>query len=330
VALLLLIASSASAFAVEQAPLVLVQPFSASAHAPRDWGPDVEARFSAKFDVVARGKARALYDVTALAAESLEADEIRRYADAREAQWVMVGAWQALGAGDTGRVAEVELSSGHSGAVAHRYRFRWDAAQPSPADIEAEIERVAVAVVDDLGVTVGAASGTTEDLAVAAPMMSAVTNDGRGKRSDFLSVERDEPIEINAEDLELHAMGDTKHLIFRRDVSVVQGEMRLYAGHLEAFYPRGASQPDRLDARDSVRVVEGDMEVRCREASYLRNDELVICRGDALLLQGCDEVRGSEMEFHIAEERVEVKGAASVVLWLDAEEGQTCESGSAG
>ena len=56
-----------------------------------------------------------------------------------------------------------------------------------------------------------------------------------------MSVARDQPIQINAEQLELLAEGDTKHLVFSDSVEVIQGEMRLFAGHLEAFYPEGAS-----------------------------------------------------------------------------------------
>ncbi|MCP4035775.1 MAG: hypothetical protein GY733_02470 [bacterium] len=310
-----------------EVPAVLVEHFPAAVSAPPDWTPRLEARFAAKFDVVAQGRARSIYDVTTQQAHRLEADDVRERAVARQAQYVVVGQWADSPEGVAGLDALIELRSGHSGAAEHRYRFHWDASRPTPEAIDAELERVALAMVDDLGVIPApAAVASAADHAKPEPELEPET----GKRTDFLSVSRDEPIEINSEDLELRAMGETKHLIFRRDVVVVQGELRMYAGHLEAFYPKGASQPDRLDAREAVRVVEGDLEVRCREATYLRDEELVICRGDALLLQGCDEVRGREIEFHIVEERVEVKGAASVVLRLDSENGSSCEPRSAG
>lgn len=312
-------------------PAVLVEPFPQSGVAASSWSPRLEARLAAKFDVVAQGKARSIYDVTTTEAGRLEADDVRERAAGKHAQYVVVGQWAALARGDDGLEAAVELRSGHSGAAEYRYRLHWDAREPSPQAIDAEVERVALAMVDDLGVLPAPAPVASESPGEPAQGDSAPEPaPARGKRTDFLSVKRDEPIEINSEDLELRAMGDTKHLIFNRDVNVVQGDMHMYAGRLEAFYPDGASQPDRLDAHEAVRVVERDLEVRCREATYLRNDELVICRGDALLVQGCDEVRGREIEFHIAEDRVEVKGAASVVLRLDSEDDPECMPGDAG
>jgi lipopolysaccharide export system protein LptA len=153
---------------------------------------------------------------------------------------------------------------------------------------------------------------------------------GRGKRTDFLTVKRDQPIEINSEELELLTEGDAKRLIFNHEVLVAQGEMLLSAGYLEAFYPDGASQPAKLIASRNVRLTDGNLEVRCFEVIYLRDDGLVICRGDALLIQGCDEVRGEEIVFYLDEERVEINGAASVVLRLDQDDPTDCEPGGTG
>lgn len=255
----------------------------------------------------------------------LEAKDVRTLAAAEGASYVVVGTW-ASRARDESIEADVELRSGHSGATAHRYRVELDA---GASTIDVEAERVAMLMMEDLdGARAAAAMPAVSAPAEAheAPEASEDTPGDRParKRTDFLKVSRDQPIEISSEELELIADGDTKHLIFTQEVSVVQGDMHLYAGRIEAIYPDGASQPDRLDASHNVRVVEGDIEVHCLEATYLRNEEIVICRGNALLVQGCDEVRGNEIEFDIGEERVKVTGAASVVLRFDLEDTTSC------
>jgi len=313
-------AAAASAPSIAVVPFVEVLPEAAPNVVPR-----IESRLAARIGALAEDRGRVNFDVTRFEATRLEADQVRERARQEGAEFVLLGRWRADPERGEVRLS-LELRSGHSGAAEHRYALDFPSAGPTPIEIESQVSRVAREMIDDLGwsapsVPVSSGPGPEE------PSKPRV----RRKRSDFFRVERDQPIEIHSEDLELRAIGETKHLIFRRDVKVVQGELELVAGHLEAFYPDGASQPDRLDAREAVRVREGDLEVRCREATYLRDAERVICRGDALLVQGCDEVRGREIEFYIAEERVEVKGAASVVLRLE-EEGALpeCSGGGAG
>ncbi|MDP6978171.1 MAG: LptA/OstA family protein [Myxococcota bacterium] len=311
----------------EDVPSILVAPFVAGAPVePPAVAPRVESRLAARFVGLAEGRGRAAYDVTRAEAVELEADEVRSRAKEEGADYVLVGRWLPAAERDAeaGVLLNLELRSGHSGATEQRYTLRFEAGEPTPDALEAEVSRVALAMIDDLGLV--------EPLAPVASGPGDESPPAKRKRTDFLRVERDQPIEINSEDLELRAIGKTKHLIFRREVKVVQGDMQMFAGYLEAFYPEGASQPDRLDAREAVRLREGDLEVRCREATYLRDEERVICKGDALLVQGCDEVRGHEIEFHIEEERVEVKGAASVVLHLEEEEegDDRCAGGGAG
>ena len=86
---------------------------------------------------------------------------------------------------------------------------------------------------------------------------------------------------------------------------------------LEAIYPEGASQPDRLHATGHVRVAQGDRRGRCEEATYERLANTIVCRGKAQVTQGCDEVRGESIEFDLGRKRVRVVGAASVLIQPD-------------
>jgi lipopolysaccharide export system protein LptA len=110
----------------------------------------------------------------------------------------------------------------------------------------------------------------------------------------------DEPISIKSDELEVLSEDGGRRLVFSRNVVVVQGDMRLRANRLEAVYPQGASQPESLHATGSVFVNQGDREARCQEATYVRTSDTIVCRGNAEVVQGCDRVRGREIEFDLA------------------------------
>ena len=46
----------------------------------------------------------------------------------------------------------------------------------------------------------------------------------------------------------------------------------------------------------------------------MRADQKIFCQGKAEVVQGCDRVRGHEIEFDLARDRVRVTGAASVLI----------------
>jgi lipopolysaccharide export system protein LptA len=316
-----------------ETPKILVASFQGVPSASAPQLPNFEARFAAQFEIVAEGRAKALVDANGRSDASLEANDIRLLAGDADATFVLVGEWRpAKASTDGARDLEIalELRSGHSGATEHRYRLVWDSS--SQGAEAAEMERVAQAMLQDLQLSPEPAGGA--QVAASGDVLDSPTqkngNHERGKRTDFLTVKRDQPIQINSEQLELLTEGDAKRLIFSDEVQVVQGEMQLFAGHLEAFYPEGASQPEKLKASQNVRMIEGDLEVHCLEATYLRDEGLVICRGNALLVQGCDEVRGKEIVFHLDEERVKINGAASVVLHLEQDDAPACDSGDEG
>jgi len=317
-----------------ETPKILVTSFHDVRSVSAPQLPNFEARFAAQFETVAEGRAKAPLDANGHPdATPLEANEIRSLARNADAAFVLVGEWRPAEASSErarGLDVALELRSGHSGATEHRYRLAWDAS--SEGAERAEMQRVARAMLQDLQLS--PESARVAPVAASGDVLSPTQENGnhaRGKRTDFLTVKRDQPIAINSEELELLTEGDAKRLIFSDEVLAVQGEMRLFAGHLEAFYPKGASQPERLKASHNVRMVEGDLEVHCLEATYLRDEGLVICRGNALLVQGCDEVRGREIVFHLDQERVKINGAASVVLHLDQDDdAPACGSGDEG
>ena len=129
------------------------------------------------------------------------------------------------------------------------------------------------------------------------------------------------PISIQSDQLDVVSRGGKRHLLFTDNVRVEQGDIELLTRRLDAYYEEGESQPERLEAKGDVQVVQGDRVAQCESATYLRAEQRVVCSGRARLVQGCDVVRGKRIEFDLEREHFTVLGAASVVL---GEKDQSC------
>lgn len=138
------------------------------------------------------------------------------------------------------------------------------------------------------------------------------------------SLRPDGPISIKSEQLDVASSNGKRHLVFKRDVRVLQGDIELRTEKLEAFYEAGQSQPEKLIAIGDVRVIQGERVARCDRATYLRAEQRIVCSGHASVVRGCDVVRGGRIEFDLEYEHFTVMGAASVVL---AREDEACGAG---
>lgn len=135
------------------------------------------------------------------------------------------------------------------------------------------------------------------------------TGDGPSEKRAFVS---DAPISIKSDVLEAFDQGGVKKFVFTGHVRAVQADLRLKSDRLEAFYPRGASQPNRLEATGHVQVTQTGKRARCEKATFFREEQKLVCAGNAQLEQECDRVRGREIVFHLDTEILEVNGAADV------------------
>jgi lipopolysaccharide export system protein LptA len=255
-----------------------------------------------------------------------QADDVRRWALWNQVENVVVGRSDGL-------AVAVELRSGHSGAALAEYRV----APESSEELPGAVERLAVLILADLGEA--AAEAPLPAVSAPASGLPSATRGAEppapdaGPKADSLALlpgpRRDDPISINSDELEVVSEAGGRRLVFSRNVEVLQGDVTLNADRLEAVYPQGASQPDHLRATGDVRVHQGDRRARCDEATYARSAQTIVCRGRAEVTQGCDRVRGQEIEFDLARERVRVSGAASVVIQPEDADAAECADGTA-
>jgi lipopolysaccharide export system protein LptA len=232
-----------------------------------------------------------------------DAGVVRQWAEANGLEVVVVGA--ILG-GEPAALA-VEVRDGHSGAALRALRASaaesgtWSGAV---AELTGAIRNIVLGSEDRKPATT-VASGN------APPLLSDLRSDA--------------PMEISSDELEVLTRDGERHIIFKRNVRVQQGDVVLRTQELNAFYPREASQPERLVATGRVRVEQGERRAECDRATYRRSDQTIVCSGHAMLRQGCDLVRGQEIHFDLEREHFRVVGAASVVLQNGDPNAESCE-----
>ena len=122
------------------------------------------------------------------------------------------------------------------------------------------------------------------------------------------------PISIKSDELEAIQKGKERFFLFTGHVFVQQDNVTLHSDRLEAYYPEGSSQPERLVATGHVLIEQEGKTAICEQATYLNTAQRVFCRGSAELRQGQDSARGKEIELQLDTERMFIRGDALVVL----------------
>ncbi|TMA34792.1 MAG: hypothetical protein E6J87_05685 [Deltaproteobacteria bacterium] len=123
------------------------------------------------------------------------------------------------------------------------------------------------------------------------------------------------PIAIRSDTLEANDPGTTdRHILFGGGVALRQGDIELDARELEAIYPPGATQPDRLIARDDVALRQGEREAHCHHAEYHLADRHLACEGDAVLREGEDRLEGERIAFDFGTQKVDATGRTRLMV----------------
>ena len=132
-----------------------------------------------------------------------------------------------------------------------------------------------------------------------------------------------EDVRIDAEELALVRVeqGSGERLVFRKRVTLRQGDLTMSCQELEAFYPKGTQGPmQRVEARGGVDIKQGDTSLRCGSAVYEAERCEMTCGSDgkpALLQRGCDVLRGRQITFNTCTGAIGVDGAARLEVSVD-------------
>ena len=148
-----------------------------------------------------------------------------------------------------------------------------------------------------------------------------------------LVIDPSKPMNIQADEFEAaRAEGGGDVITFSRSVVATQEDMRLSSDWLEARYPKGGGNPERITARGSVRVTQPGTEIVCGELVYDSRACRITCSSDvgtAVVTRGQDVIKGREIEIDLCANKLRVRGRAAIELRPASERG-AAEVGASG
>ncbi len=130
------------------------------------------------------------------------------------------------------------------------------------------------------------------------------------------------PARVRSAQLEASEDASGRRIRFDGDVEVSQEGATLRAERLEALYPPGADQPERMVATGGVSLVEGARQARCESAEYLRLENRVRCHG-GVAEQAGHRREGDLIDFALGAETLALRGRTRLVLAPREPEGAT-------
>jgi lipopolysaccharide transport protein LptA len=224
--------------------------------------------------------------------------------------WASKAGVEAVVVGRTTRTGpalaiELHLCAGATGQVVGSY----SAQVPQPGALPEAIDRLAEDVI------AGWRKARPPSPPVATNTEKPQAPHGGGKAGDGKNgFQSTAPISIKSDELEAVQKGKERYFLFTGHVFVQQDNVTLHSDRLEAYYPEGSSQPERLVATGRVLIEQEGKTAVCDQATYLNTAQRIFCRGSAELRQGQDSARGKEIELQLDTERMFIRGDALVVL----------------
>ena len=254
------------------------------------------------------------------AAAEPSAESVRAWAEQVDVAMVVVGRTTRLG----GQLSlDVRLRDGVSGDVIGTYVEEVPAVGGLDSALDAIAQKLVAGARRRMPANMPAALAPLDDSPVpeSTPAATSATSATVAPGGGGFGLDRSKPMAIRSEELEAFESDEGRRLVFSRKVEVEQGGVRIFANRLEAFYAPDESQPERLVAEGSVRMIREGREARCDRATYWAAGNRLECRGNAELLEGDDRVSGEVIEFDLARETVKVRGSTVVILNPDGERG---------
>lgn len=122
-----------------------------------------------------------------------------------------------------------------------------------------------------------------------------------------------QPVEITADSLTIDQNSQTA--VFKGNVLVIQGDMRLKAAELLVDYAKGDnSKIDRLTASGGVLLASPSEAVEADEAVYSLNTREIEMSGDVLLTQNQSVMSGQVLFVNLAEGTGRMEGRVKTIL----------------
>ncbi len=126
------------------------------------------------------------------------------------------------------------------------------------------------------------------------------------------------PVEITSDRLDVDE--NTGLAIFRENVVIIQGEMRLTADEVTVFYDNVLEVVERFEAIGNVVFISGPDAAESKLANYYVATGLLVMEGDVLVVQGPNTITSDEMTVYVDQGTAEMTGRVRTVLQTEEKE----------
>jgi lipopolysaccharide transport protein LptA len=297
---------SASSVALGVAPFEVEAPEGAAV-------PDVAQLLADRLG--SRGVARIVWpaDLGARPDADVASPQVRAWAAGAEVDAVVVGRTTQVGELLS---VDLRLRQGDTGAVSDSFVQEVARLEDLPGAVDSLASRV---IEKTAALREPAAAPSAEEAPGAAPAGPAPEAKQGGGAFGFDAWSSDAPLSIESEELNIEEENGRRRLVFDGNVRASQGELTLRSARLVATYPQDGSEPNRLEARGNVRLVERDKKASCDGAVLDRVRDLLTCRGNTAFRDGESCLAGDEIVIDLRKDTVKVKGSATVLIKPDGE-----------
>ncbi|MDV4144589.1 MULTISPECIES: lipopolysaccharide transport periplasmic protein LptA [Shimia] len=122
----------------------------------------------------------------------------------------------------------------------------------------------------------------------------------------------DLPVEVNADSLSVDQENGTA--IFRGNVRIKQGTMRMSAPEVHVFYNDSNSGIARLEGFGGVLLVDGPDAAESKDAVYRVEDSIVVMTGDVLVTQGTNTLQSQRMTVNLETGTAQMEGRVKTIM----------------
>lgn len=127
-----------------------------------------------------------------------------------------------------------------------------------------------------------------------------------------LSLSSTEPVDVRADRTEFRSKENL--VLFSGQVVAVRANMTINSDEMTVKLNPDTREVTEVTALGNVSVRRDDVLATGKRAVYLVVADTVTLTGEPKIWRGADAVLGDEVVIHLAEERLEVKGGARVIL----------------
>ena len=127
------------------------------------------------------------------------------------------------------------------------------------------------------------------------------------------------PVDIQSKQMQVNF--NEHRIVFLGDVRVTQADFSLSANEVTAVFGENAEDIRKIVAKGDVTIQKADKVAWGNEATYNREEAMIVLSGNPSLQQGGNYIKGDEIRVFLNEDRMDVQGGVKAEFRLQEQPG---------